>query len=270
MHINDIKTWFNIVFDSEYSNPLYYAENLFVNDQLITKLTIPNTITEINAYSFIWCTPLTSITIPDSVTSIGENAFSNCIAIKRIEIPEHITSIGSEFNDCESLTTIKIPNSVTDIDGAFSNCISLIKVEIPESVTNFGSAFSGCNSLKEIKISKHNKYYSSINGVVYNKSKTELLKYPSGKSNSVVIPKSVKSIRYNFLEYSHVKKLYLPENVEYMNGIELDRGKLSLYDIYARTNIVDNRHARLQLYVKKGSKTEEYLIDNIWLDYKYY
>ena len=112
-------------------------------------------ITIIGNYAFYACNLLTSLTIPDSVTSIGDSAFDGCNYLPRITIPGSVTVIGSRaFNGCRSLTSVTIQEGVTSIGNyAFSNCRSLTSITIPDSVTSIGnSAFSGCSSLTNITI----------------------------------------------------------------------------------------------------------------------
>ena len=153
VYITDIAAWCNISFVDSYSNPLYYAGNLYLNNELVTDLIIPDGATKIGSYAFYGYDLLTSVTIPYSVTSIGSYAFRNCTSLTSVTIPDSVKSIGSEaFRYCTSLTSITIPDSVTSIgDDAFYNCNSLTSVTIGNSVTKIGEeAFSGCNSLKEV------------------------------------------------------------------------------------------------------------------------
>ena len=206
----------------------------------LTSVTIPDSVTSIDDWTFSSCTSLTSIevsgnnknyssadgvlfnkdkselitypagktdseyVIPNSVTSIGRYAFSGCRSLTSITIPDSVTSIGDyAFDNCESLTSVTIPNSVTSIGNyAFENCESLASVTIPDSVTSIGSsAFFDCVSLKSIEVSGNNKNYSSLDGVLFNKDKTELITYPAGKTDSeYVIPNSVTSIDYSAFE----------------------------------------------------------------------
>ena len=79
VYITDIAAWCNIAFDGSPSNPLYYTKALYLNNELVTDLTIPDSVTTIGKYAFFNCDSLTSVTIPDSVTTIGEYAFYTCI-----------------------------------------------------------------------------------------------------------------------------------------------------------------------------------------------
>ena len=129
VYISDISAWCNISFTNWASNPLIYA-NLYLNNELVTDLTIPDSVTTIGDYAFCGCWSLTSVTIPDSVTKIGDYAFNNCTCLTSVTIPDSVTEIGyGAFEDCRSLTTVTIPDSVTTIgEWAFGGCTSLTSV----------------------------------------------------------------------------------------------------------------------------------------------
>ena len=94
VHISDIAAWCNIKFGSSESNPLYYAEHLYMNGKEITELVIPDGVTSIGEDAFCNCSNLTSVTIPDGVTSIGDNTFFGCSNLTSVTIPNSVTSIG--------------------------------------------------------------------------------------------------------------------------------------------------------------------------------
>ena len=151
VYITDIAAWCAIDFGDSSSNssanPLDYADNLYLNGELVTNLVIPEGVTSIGNYAFYGCSSLTSITIPDSVTSIGNYAFSYCTSLESITIGNGVTSIGDgAFASCTNLTSVTIGNSVTSIgDWAFSGCTGLTSITIPDSVTSIGiRTFSGC------------------------------------------------------------------------------------------------------------------------------
>ena len=183
-----------------------------------TSYTIPDSVTSIGYGAFYGCTGLTSITIPDSVTSIGSNAFEYCTGLTSITIPDSVTSIEQRaFWGCSGLTSITIPNSVTSIgDLAFYRCSSLTSITIPNSVTSIGyEAFNGCTGLTSINVASGNNYYSGNNGILFNKKKTELIRYPEGKSQtSYTIPNSVTSIGVDaFRDCSGLTSITIPNSV---------------------------------------------------------
>ncbi len=136
----------------------------------------------------------TTYTIPNSVTSIGGCAFENCWNLDSITIPDSVTSIeNAAFSNCSNLTRITIPDSVTSIgDRAFYLCSGLFSITIPSSVTSIGDgAFSGQTKLR---ISPKNQHFTQKGGVLFDKNKKVLYRYPSYKSGGYVIPNSVTSI----------------------------------------------------------------------------
>lgn len=116
VYITDLERWCNILFKSSYSNPVYYAHSLYLNNKLVTDLVIPDNVTSIGNCAFQGGSGFTSIAIPDSVTSIGRSAFSGCSGLTNITIPNSVTSIDSgTFYNCSGLTNVTIGNSVKSI-----------------------------------------------------------------------------------------------------------------------------------------------------------
>lgn len=121
----------------------------------ITKLNLPDSITQIDDAAFIYCSKLAEINIPTGVTEIGSNCFDGCESLKKINIPDGVKSIGhNAFAGCKSLEEITIPEGVTSIDFyAFLDCVSLKKVKIPESIKEISyRAFYNCTNLKSINL----------------------------------------------------------------------------------------------------------------------
>ena len=107
--VKDIAAWCGIKFDGSYSNPLYYANHIYSDeDTEITNLIIPNSVTSIGDYAFSGCAGLTSITIPNSVTSIGDYAFQYCSGLTSITIPNSVTSIGEYNQEIKGKTNVEI------------------------------------------------------------------------------------------------------------------------------------------------------------------
>ncbi len=215
----------------EEGNTAYTSDDgaLFNNDK--TKLvqypagktdssyTVPGSVTSIESYAFRGCTSLASVVIPDSVESIGEYAFGGCTSLASVTIPDSVESIGyGAFRGCTSLASVVIPGSVKSIGSyAFYGCTSLASVTIPGSVTSIGSsAFYECTSLTAIEVGGGNTAYSSENGVLFDKAKTQLIQYPAGKTDSsYTVPGSVTSIGYGAFEgCTSLASVTIPDSVE--------------------------------------------------------
>lgn len=154
------------------------------------------------------------------VVVIGEKAFSNNKKIKNVIIPVSVRTINIyAFSDCTELKSITIPASVENIlcntiVGGFSDGNIIIEGEFVEGV----SAFRGCTNLEEIKVDNNNNKYSSHNGVLYNKDKSELLHYPEGKKEKeFCIPDSVRRIvRCAFNNCNALETIRVPGSVGYI------------------------------------------------------
>lgn len=161
---------------------------------------------------------ITRIVIEPGVVCIGDYAFRSCKNVISAIIPNGVKTIQrSSFEECVNLSDIIIPNSVTTIEYfAFASCSSLTSVEISDNVTNFGDGvFFNCDSLMEITVDKNNKNYTSQDGVLFNKSKTMLIRCPEGKSGEYIIPTSVKVVgKWAFEGCSNLTKITVPYGVQ--------------------------------------------------------
>ncbi len=242
VYITNIESWLSIDFSDFLSNPLFYACDLYLNNELVTDLVIPEGITSIGNYAFAWCSSLESITIPNSVTSIGDSAFYYCSSLESVTISKGVTSIEkAAFYNCSSLKSVTIPDSVTSIESsAFDGCSSLISVIIPDSVTSIGNyAFSDCSSLESVYITNieswllinfgnefSNPLCRGANLYLNNELVTDLV-IPEGITSigdyafsncssleSIIIPNSVTRIRsYTFDGCSSLESITIPNSV---------------------------------------------------------
>lgn len=168
------------------------------------------------------CSNLTSVTLGDNVVSVGESAFYNCSSLTSVKIPNSVTTIGPDafygtalYNNELNWTNnvlyvdnclIEARYGVNDAyevvegtrvvaDGAF-DYVDIVSVDIPGSVQNIGYlAFGNCSDLEAFHVGEENKYYSSVDGVLFNADKTMLIQYPRAKSErSYSVPESVNTI----------------------------------------------------------------------------
>ncbi len=221
----------------------------------LSKIILPKGLKEIAVGIFCNCSALESISVPEGVTVIGDFAFTNCSDLKQVNLPSGLITIGSyrhsegaSFEGCSSLKEITIPDSVIMIENAsFSGCSSLKEITIPDSVKVIGYAtFSECTNLESVTIgsgveqldvdaffkysnapvscrrlaniivSPDNKTYSSVDGVLFNKDKSELLAYPIGnKRSSYTIPDGVTKIDQKaFYGCRYIETLTIPASVK--------------------------------------------------------
>ena len=211
VYITDIAAWCQIDFESVWSNPLWSAYSLILNNKWVRALEIPNGVTTISDYAFYDYAALTSVTIPDSVTTIGEDAFICCDGLTSVTIPDSVTTIGdTAFYWCYNLRSVTIGSSVATIgDYAFYNCPYLTGIFVDESNSN---------------------YSSDSSGVLFNKNKTELIQAPS-VIKSYTIPDSVTTIGDNaFEKCSKLTSVTIPDSVTTI-------GDNAFYDCSSLTSI---------------------------------
>lgn len=213
----------------------------FAGCSKLTDIIIPDSVTHLEKGAFMWCTNLTNVIISGRITSIEDDTFNECTNLKSIIIPNNVESIGARafylcenlanitmsdsiksigefaFVGCRNLTNLTIPNSIVSIeDGTFTGCTGLTSVSIPKNVTKiYSSAFSQCTNLSSIYVDKNNKEFSSENGVLFNKTKTDLLLYPIGNTRTEYdIPNGIMIIRNQaFQDCSNLKNITIPNSV---------------------------------------------------------
>lgn len=218
------------------------SNSAFYGCTSLEDISIPDSVTSIGTYAFYNCTSLKSVIIPDSVKFIDYCAFYNCTSLNSITVPDSVSSIGHDafyntgyYNDttnwdngalyvCNHL--IKVDKSVVScvvrkktktIGGrAFEGCKNLTSIIIPDSVNSIdGEAFDGCNALTSITVDDKNTFCSSVDGVLFNKDKTTLIRYPAGTTRtSYVIPDGVTTIhQYAFDSCESLNNISLPDSL---------------------------------------------------------
>lgn len=207
----------NIVFGNSVTRIGSYA---FQSCHGLTHVAIPDSVKEIGKSAFEHCTGMSSVIIGNGIASMEDSLFSACSSLTSVTIPNSVTNLGRfVFDSCESLTNIAIPNSVKNVGeyafygctslgnviigdsviglgrSAFRSCSSLTSVTIPASVTSIGNAcFANCSSLDSITMDALNSAFSSVDGVLFNKSQTTLIQCPGGKIGVYTVPNSVTKI----------------------------------------------------------------------------
>lgn len=164
---------------------------------------------------------LTTINMSEvSVAKIPDRMFQGCTVLTSIKLPQSLKSIGNEmFADCISLTSIMLPDSLVFLAGnAFSNCASLPELSLPASVVGglgFTTFCSGCKKLTKLIVAEENAAYSSLDGVLYNKDKSIILRYPCGNPASLFsFPNTIAEVGVGAFEScSYLSSVTMTENL---------------------------------------------------------
>ena len=136
------------------------GEGLFENNETVTSVTLPNTVTSIADNAFKG-SKVEEVYLPESLLTIGNNAFSGCTKLTSIVIPNSVRSIGANaFDGATALkyvvindTSLRRLNALNIGNEAFKDCAQLVAVTMPNRVNSIGAnAFAGCASLESLTV----------------------------------------------------------------------------------------------------------------------
>ncbi len=186
---------------------------------------IPSGVSSVLQGAMVGAKKLTSIFIPASLESFGDTfygsvdeMFYGCLGLSSIEVDPENPSYSSQDGvlfDKQGTRLIRYPprktgdyaipygvkfvGSVSSVyfyphsSYAFEDCVELTRLFIPETVTEIGLDFAGCTSLAAFEVDSHNPAFTSENGILFDKQKTELI-YPPGRPGTCFIPDTVTSV----------------------------------------------------------------------------
>ena len=177
----------------------------------ISKVTIPNTVTEIQRGAFVYTKRIQSITIPSSVSTIAADVFSgnNCLKFTVDSNNKYFKTINGDLYSKDGKTLIsatgssmtKIPSYVEVIgDNAFCGNDHIVDITIPATVKKINdAAFASCGNLRNVTIEG--------NGL----TTVESGAFQSTKLISLNIPASVTSFSYDAFNWSEIILVLCPE-----------------------------------------------------------
>lgn len=139
--------------------------------------------------------------------------------VKSIVVSEGTTNISEGmFDGFENLESVELPDTVSEIgENAFKDCERLSSVELSANVEDIApNAFDGCKALTEIVVSEDNPNYSSEDGKLFDKDKTELICVPAGAGDeSYTVPETVEKIGDGaFSDCEAITEVAMAENVK--------------------------------------------------------
>ncbi|WP_180953119.1 InlB B-repeat-containing protein [Eggerthella timonensis] len=216
----------------------------------LESVTLPSTLTLIEEEAFKDCASLSSIVIPEGVDEIGLGAFAGCTNLASVGLPSSLQALGSSaFEGCKSLTKVAVPDNLNRLnDRTFFDCFSLRTVEIsptsslrgigsdafhltlvtsifiPKSVRTVDEAFANdAQQMTAINVDPDNSEYRSIDGVLFRKNMTELVRYPQAKGTTARIDdaRTFTLGRYAFFNCLNVNRIVsyaYVENIDFTSG----------------------------------------------------
>lgn len=166
-------------------------DEAFLECMALISVHLPEGLVAIGNQAFGDCISLSMLFLPETIIAIGDNAFEYCRALTALTLPPHLSSLGqSAFAGCSGLSVLRIPDSVPEIKtSTFFDCSSLTEIFLGTGITSIDiEAFKECLALRRIEVAPRNLKYASIDGVVFDKEQSVLLKYPGAKTGGYTIP----------------------------------------------------------------------------------
>lgn len=209
----------------------------------IKKAALPATVTAIAYNSFSGSKDLASVTLPKSLLKVDSMAFDNTAWLNsqsdgvvyldsvmycyKGAMPQN-TSVSLKngtlsiadyaFLNQSNLTSLTLPSGLKRIGDAEFYNTGITTLDIPASVEEIGvRAFAGCENLEAINVDPNNPYFTSVDGVLYNKDMTELIFCPKRNTDTFKLPKTVKKIDSFAFGVSGLKEVVILRD-----GIELE------------------------------------------------
>lgn len=217
----------------------------------ITGVEIPDSVTLISDYAFQYCKSLTKIEIPGTVKKIGNwwgnvngQIFNGCSNLKEVILEEGIEEIsGRAFDSCSKVKEWKLPKSLKRIGPcAFSN-ISVEEFNIPENVESIAATFISSSNLSRINVDSNNKYFTSVDGILFDKDSTRVIKYPENRDgNSYEVPNTVKTIDANaFISCKNLQTIVIADSVEKIGDSAFYGSKLKTINLGGGITNISNK-----------------------------
>lgn len=217
----------------------------------ITGVEIPDSVTLISDYAFQDCKSLTKIKIPGSVKKIGNwwdnvngQVFNRCSNLEEVILEEGIEEIsGRAFDACSKVKEWKLPKSLKRIGQWAFSSIGVEEFNIPENVESIATTFISSSNLSRINVDSNNKYFTSVDGILFDKDGTRLIKYPENRDgNSYEVPNTVKTIDANaFISCKNLQTIVIADSVEKIGDSAFDGSKLKTINLGGGITNISNK-----------------------------
>ena len=215
-------------FDFAFTDGGYYVASTLPDDKPTKNRHGVFKLVGLNSSITEYAPTASSYTVDGYTYDLAEVTYNACESnsnLKTVDLSRlsHLREIGDyAFKGCSALTTIKL-NSSTSLGirtEAFANCTSLTTLNLTSNVYDiWGSAVNGCSNLKTITVSTLNKHLCDVNGIVYSKDKTELVRCPPGHNTTIFnhssFPSTLKKIGLRaFATCKKIQRIHIPYGVK--------------------------------------------------------
>lgn len=190
---------------------------------IVTALVIEEGITEIGSNAFRGMVNIEgTLSLPEGITRIGHTAFRGCSKLGgELVLPSTLKIVeSSAFEHGGSYTgTLVIPEGMKSIGGAAFRDADYTEVIIPASVNYIeGYPFIFNENLERITVDENNPYFCSVNGVLYNKDKTNLIEFPEAITGKYTVLESVVTIVDSAFCRTNLDEIIVPASVKNIEG----------------------------------------------------
>ncbi len=255
---------------------------------------LPESITRLGDSAFMYCTSLSRIDLPESLTHISNGAFRHCHSLEEIALGNVTSNIGPyAFDGCSNLVSVILPNSVQALnEGVFLNCanlrelkmgddlvsigksalegcVSLKKLLIPQKLNTMEETFETCSSLELFEVHPDNEHFSSLDGVLFDKSMQSLIRYPRSNKDGQAQSGS-KNKKSLLVEYN------IPEGVKKISAFAFSRSfgltnivipstvnKIEPYAFYMCTNLAQATIPDGVVAIPQGAFSRSYSLQRV-------
>ncbi len=229
VYADSLEHWLSIRFANSGANPMSgtgSSSYLYVDNELVEHLRIPEGITSIGAYAFYGCDSIMSIDGANNLVSINDGAFGYCSYLDSIVGAGCLEKIGAyAFTYCENLSDISflMYTRLEELgSGAFDGCKKIYSIYIPDTLINVSSAcFYGCNinslylRTVDFIFREDGYFYQKLASGLYDLSyiyvNNELL-------TDLLVPNGLKSFAYNFYGCPCITSITIPNSFTYLSS----------------------------------------------------
>jgi len=249
---------------------IFAMQNAVVNNTL----TIPNTITALENFSYQSLDGIKKVKIQSSVTSVSDDFWSsrkpgieisvdednlnymsdgNAVYSKdgktlhtyfindsNINVKESIETIKNKaFIGLSNLTNLKLPISLNTVESGICQSTQVTKLEFGENLSRLSPTFDAFSRIQSVAINSNNLTFKVVDNSVYSKDGSILVRAFISDSNSFLVPNGVTEIKSGAFYNRTVKEIKLPNTLKKLNGINLVSG-LTQIEIPSSVETIEN------------------------------